>query len=130
MEKANQYRNYELDTASPEDSVALLYDGARRFVDRALVALEKSDYEQVNHNVSKAQRILSELAAALNFEAGSMAQDLFRLYEYWIWRLRQGLIHKDPACFREVSGVLADMREAWAEAARQVRTQRGLRAHG
>lgn len=130
MLKANPYRNAELDTASPEDSVALLYDGARRFIDQGIIALQKSDYEETNKQISKAQRILTELAAALNFDAGPIAQDLLRLYDYWFWRLGQGVIHKDPEMFREVSAVLADMRDAWAQAARQVRAERGLRAHG
>lgn len=121
----DQYRIYQAETVPPEDRVALLYDGTRRFVDRALRALEREDYEEVSRNVGKAQRILEELSAALNFEAGQIAENLFLLYDYWSWRLGQGLIHKDPSAFREVSAALADMHEAWVEAAKAVRAQRG-----
>lgn len=130
MNGLSQYRNYQLDTAGLEDSIPLLYDGARRFVDQAQVALEAGDYFQVSQNTGKAQRILSELAASLNMDAGGIAANLYQLYDYWVWRLGQGLIQKNPDAFREVSAALGDMRDAWADAARQVRAQRSLRAHG
>lgn len=130
MNGLNQYRNYQLDTSGPEDSVALIYDGTRRFVDQALLALQAKDYAQVSHYVGKAQQILGELAANLNHDA-EISKNLAQLYEYWTWRLGQGLIKQDPEAFKEVSAVLADMRDAWADAARQVRVQRAaLRAHG
>ncbi|HWI53238.1 MAG TPA: flagellar export chaperone FliS [Symbiobacteriaceae bacterium] len=129
MPAPNPYRNVQLDVASPEDSVALLYDGIRRFVDQALLALQAGKLEQVSYNVGKAQQILGEMSACLNFEV-EISKNLYQLYEYWSWRLGQGLIKQEPAAFQEVSAVLADMREAWADAARQVRAQRALRAHG
>ncbi len=122
----NQYRSYQTEAIGPEDAVAVCYDGARRFVDQALLALEDRDFEKVNLYTSKAQRVLSELAAALDFEAGGeIATNLAKLYDYWIWRLSQGLIKQDPEAFREVSGVLMEMHEAWVEAAKQVRAKRG-----
>lgn len=126
----DQYRTYQATTVAPEDRVALLYDGTRRFVDQALRALEREDYEEVSRQVGKAQRILEELSAALNFDAGQLAENLFLLYDYWSWRLGQGLIHKDPAAFREVSAALDDMHGAWVEAAKAVRAQRGSASVG
>ncbi|HYF93933.1 MAG TPA: flagellar export chaperone FliS [Symbiobacteriaceae bacterium] len=130
MNRIDQYRTYQIETSGPENQVALLYDGARRFIDQAASALEARRYDEVSTNIGKAQRIFGELAACLNFEAGEVAQNLLSLYDYWIWRLSQGLIHKDAAAFREVSLTLVDLQAAWAEAARQVRAQRGVRASG
>lgn len=126
----NQYRSIQAETVAPEDRVALLYDGARRFVDQAAQALHEQDYEQVSHFVGKAQRILEELSGALNFDAGQMAENLFALYEYWAWRLSQGVIKKDDAAFAEVSAALMDMHGAWLEVAKQVRAQRGAYSVG
>jgi flagellar secretion chaperone FliS len=125
-----QYRGYQAETAGPEEQVALLYDGARRFTDKALAALEKADFEQVSHYTVKAQRILEELSAALNFEAGEVSGNLFKLYDWWLRRLSHALIHKDASAFQEVSAALSDMQEAWAQAARQVRAERGGLAIG
>lgn len=130
MNGLNQYRSYQVETVSPEDQIVLLYEGAQRFIDRAVVALEAGQYSEVSTNVGKAQRIFAELSGALNFEAGEIAENLYRLYDYWSWRLSQGLIKKDVAALKEVSAVVGDMTGAWAEAARQVRAQRGARISG
>lgn len=130
MNGLNQYRSYQVQTSAPEDQIALLYDGARRFVDQAAAAVEAQDYPLVSEKVGKAQRIFTELTAMLNFEAGEVADNLARLYEYWNWRLTQGLIHKDVEAFREVSATVADLGAAWAEAAKAVRAQRSGQALG
>jgi len=130
MNTLNQYRAYQVETSSPEDLIVLLYDGARRFVDQAAAALAARQYEQVTVNTAKAQRILEELTVTLNDDAGEIAANLRQLYDYWMWRLSQGLIKQDPAAFAEVSNYLSDFREVWAEAARKVRAERALSAHG
>lgn len=124
----NQYKSYQVETAAPQDQVALLYEAAKRFVDRAALALESGRFAEVAENVGKAQRIFAELKASLNLDAGEVAQNLNRLYEYWTWRLSQGLIRKDIEAFHEVSATVGDLAEAWAEAARQLR--REARASG
>jgi len=127
----NQYKSLQVATASREDLVPMLYDGARRFTDLAKLALQARQYEQVAVNVGKAQRILTELSLGLNFEAGGdLARNLEKLYEYWSWRLGQGLVNRDAECFEEVSTVLSDMHGAWVEAAKQVRASRSSVAHG
>lgn len=124
MNGLNQYRTYQAETVAPEDQISLLYEGAQRFIDKAAAALEQERYTEVSENVGKAQRIFAELSSALNPEAGEIAANLARLYEYWNWRLSQGLIRKDVSALREVSATVGDMASAWAEAARQVRIER------
>lgn len=130
MNRLGQYQAYQTETATPEDRVALLYDGARRFTDRALTALEAKNFADVGLYTGKAQRILIELSGALDYSAGEIAHNLEALYEYWNWRLGQGLLKQDPTAFREVSATLMEMHGAWAEAAKQVRAQRGVAAVG
>ena len=130
MNGLNQYKAYQVETLAPEDQVVVLYEGAQRFIDRADLALEEGNLPEVSVNVGKAQQIFAELSASLNFEAGEISRNLQRLYEYWSWRLSQGLIKKDAEAFREVSATVGDMAGAWAEAARQVRAQRGAAYRG
>lgn len=130
MNRINQYKTYQVNTVTPEEQIVLLYEGAQRFIDRAAKALEEQDYAAVSLNVGKAQQIFAELAASLNFDAGEIAHNLNRLYDYWSWRLSEGLIHKNAEAFREVSAVVGDMASAWAEASKQLRAQRGVRVGG
>ena len=129
MNPLEAYQGYQVQTASPGEKVALLFEGARRFADLALKELEAGRLDQVSLYTAKAQRILEELALSLDPETGEIAQNLDRLYEYWRWRLGQGLIRKDGNAFREVSQALGDMAETWREAARIVKAQQ-VSAHG
>lgn len=132
MNPLKQYRQYQEETAGPEEAIALVYDGARRCVDQARAALASDNIEELVNATNKAQRVFTELMASLNMDAGEVSANLFKMYEYWNWRLSQGLITKDPAAYTEVSAALADMREAWADAAKQVRALRGAppQSHG
>jgi len=125
-----QYRGYQSETAGQEEQVALLYDGARRFVDKAEVALTAGKLDEASLNTGKAQRILEELASSLDMQAGEIAVNLTKLYDYWCWRLGQALIKRDSSAYREVSLALMDLHGAWVEAARTVRMARGVRTSG
>lgn len=120
-----QYRSSQLDTVGPGEIIVLAYEGALRFTNQARVALEREQLDQASQLTGKAQAILIELAANLNFEAGEVAVNLARMYEYWTWRLSQGLLKRDPAMYQEVAGQLAEFAEAWAEVNRQARMARG-----
>lgn len=120
-----------MDTSGPEDRVVLLYDGARRFVDLALSAWEAEDREQARVNVGKAQRIFAELSSTLNHEVGGeLSRNLEKLYDYWSWRLSQGLLNQESQAFGEVSATLVEMTDTWREAAQQVKVMRGAQAVG
>lgn len=129
MNPLQAYQGYQVQTASPGEQVAMLYEGARRFADLALRGLEEGRPEDVSLYTGKAQRILEELALCLNHDAGEIAGNLDRLYEYWRWRLGQGLIKQEPGAYREVSEALGQMAEAWREAARSLKVQRAA-VHG
>lgn len=116
-------------TASREDLVALLYDGARRFTDQAAAALDQRNYLEVSRCVGRAQDILQHLTDTLDVAAGGdVAANLLHLYDYWYRRLNDGLVRKDATAFTEVSNYLSEFHAAWQEAARQVRAERAQRA--
>lgn len=111
----NAYKNNEVLSASPNKLVLLLYDGAIRYIKWAQVALQDGRVEKVNHNLKKAQDILTEFMSTLDFEqGGEIAGSLFQLYEYMHHQLIQANIHKDVAGMEEVKGLLEELRETWA----------------
>ena len=50
---ASAYKNNKIMTASPAELTLMLYDGAVKFCNIALMALEKKDYEKVNRQAKK-----------------------------------------------------------------------------
>lgn len=117
-----QYRQTSIQTAPPEQLVVMLYDGAIRFLDQAKTAI--NDGRDPLPLIGRAQDIIVELLASLDRSAGPVAENLLRLYEFWIQRLFQASIRKDATMVEEVAVMVRDLREAWATVALQKKSQR------
>jgi flagellar protein FliS len=116
------YRTNSVLTASPGQLVLMLYDGALKALTLADEAMARpsDDFRRIaviNEQLLKAQRILSELQGTLNFEAGDgkLAREMDRLYDYYIRKLLEANIRKDPAPVKEVERLLRELRDGWAE---------------
>jgi flagellar protein FliS len=114
-----QYQRVQTQTASPGQLLILLYEGGLRFIGRGRAALEVGDWDTARVNLLRAQDIVAELMGSLNFEAGDVATNLLRLYEYMHRRLVIANIHRDAAAAAEVDGLLRTLLPAWEEAVRQ-----------
>ncbi|AZN38520.1 flagellar export chaperone FliS [Paenibacillus albus] len=114
-----KYQQNSVQTASPNKLIIMLYDGAIRFVKQGIDAIENKTIEQANRNLIKAQNIIHELTAALDFKY-PIAKDLARIYEYMLYRLIEANTNKDTAPASEVLNHLLDLKEAWLQASNQV----------
>jgi flagellar protein FliS len=120
------YRETRVKTASPGQLVVMLYDEALKQCD---IAIELSGegqkprpdrIERINAALGKAQDVVTELMASLDFEAGGeIAQNLFALYVWFGRELLEANIAKDNARIKSVRGMLSELRGAWAEAAQK-----------
>lgn len=115
-----QYRRTSVQTASPGALILMLYDGAIKQLHRAQKALSQSNIAEANQALQAAQAIITELMVTLNFDAGDIARNLYRLYEYFNYRLVQANIRKDPTRVDEVLRHMETLRQAWRQAVRQV----------
>jgi flagellar protein FliS len=113
------YRQTELQSRTPLELVAMLYDGAVRFTTAARDAAERRDFGARGQAVSRALAIVSELQSTLDLErGGEVAASLDRLYRYVINCLITGSARKDVAPFDDALKVLTTLREAWTSIAR------------
>lgn len=120
---SNPYQQYQavaVETASPLQLVVMLYDGAIRFCTQAEEAVRRQNREMARERIDRVQAILAELMSTLNMEAGGeVAQNLYRVYEFSMYRLVQAQLHQNPDEIADVSRLLRELREAWAEIARR-----------
>lgn len=114
-QQLDAYRQTTVATASPLDLVIMLYDGAIRFLEQAKKAMAASDYSRQNENLTKAQRIITELSVCLDLDrGGELARNLMSLYIYMNNRLAEANISDDQSALDEVAGNMRELREAWA----------------
>lgn len=126
MEPTSEYLRTQVETASPGQLIVLLYDGAIRFLHKALDGFGKTNISErmqtINSNILRAQDIIAELTACLDMEAGGeIATNLFRLYEYMHQILIRANVKKDPKPIHEVIDLMEGLKEAWEEVAIQER---------
>lgn len=108
------YANNKIMTASPAELTLMLYDGAIKFCNIAIMAVEKNDIEQAHINIRKVERIIEEFQSTLN-DKYPVAKDFNNVYVYLRQRLVQANIKKDKEILEEVLGHLRTMRDTWKE---------------
>ncbi|MDF2511435.1 MAG: hypothetical protein K0S04_1301 [Herbinix sp.] len=111
------YNNNKILTASPAELTLMLYEGAIKFCNLALIGLEREEFEKVNTNMIKAERIILELKATLDFKY-PVANDFERVYDYIYNRMIDANIKKDKEIIEESLGYVREMRDTWKEVMR------------
>lgn len=112
-----QYKNSKILTASPAELTLMLYEGAIKFCNIAITAIEQKDIEKAHINIVKTQRIIEHFRLTLDMKY-PVAQDFDRVYEYLARRLVQANIKKDKEIMEEVLEHLHSMRDTWKEVMR------------
>lgn len=110
----NVYAQNKITMASPAELTLMLYEGAIKFCNIAIVAIENKDYAKANTNLQKAQRIIGEFQMTLDFKY-EVAKDFDKVYEYLMYRLIQANVKKDIGMIEEALTHLRTMRDAWKE---------------
>jgi flagellar biosynthetic protein FliS len=114
MNAAAAYNESKILTATPADLTLMLYEGAIKFCNLALMGLEKNDFEKANTNIVKAERIITEFRSSLDFKYAT-AKDFDVVYEYIFHRLVEANIKKDSEMLEEALGYIREMRDTWKE---------------
>ena len=112
------YQGTKVNTASPADLTLMLYEGAIKFCNIALLGFEQQDYEKVNNNIIKVQNIITEFRATLDFKYET-AKDFDTVYEFIGNLLIQANIKKDPELLNQALDQIREMRDLWKEVMKQ-----------
>lgn len=110
----NQYANSKLMTASPAQLTLMLYEGAIKFCNIAIIGIEQNDIMKAHTNIRKVENIITEFRASLDFKY-PVAQEFENVYKYLYDRLVEANIKKDKEILEEVLKHLRTMRDTWEE---------------
>jgi flagellar protein FliS len=110
------YKKNQINTTSSEDLVLMLYDGAIKFIKKAVLAVNNQNFEEANEHFKRAQKIVAGLVSGLNFDAGEIAQNLYSLYEYIHHQLVRANMKKDVQAAEEVLTMIEELRTVWVQA--------------
>lgn len=110
----NAYLRSKVMTATPAELTLMLYEGAIKLVNKAIMSIEKDDVMGAHNNLMKTQRIIEELRASLDHKY-PVAKEFDTVYEYILRRLVEANIKKDKDILEEVLEHLRTMRDTWKE---------------
>ncbi len=108
------YREHGVVTQSRGQLVVMLYEGAIRFLEEAVAAMERKDLAEKGRLIGKAMDIVAELDRSLDFGAAEdLCGNLRSLYEFIHRHLFQANLKCDTQAVRDVIKLLEDLNQAW-----------------
>lgn len=113
-----QYREIDIQSASPTQIIVRLYEGALRHCKNAAQKPGPGMARDRGESVTRALAIVSELRSALDFEqGGEIARNLDALYAFASERMLGAHVQGTSAGFEEAARVLDQLLAAWREIA-------------
>lgn len=112
------YHETQIHTGSPVRLVAMLYDGALRFLNQAREAIERGDIPTRADRIRRVLHIVQELGNALDHQVESdLPQRLAALYDYVEYELLEASRRNSTVPLDNAEGVLRNLAEAWRDLA-------------
>ena len=121
---AEAYKRQQIMTATPEALTLMLYNGCLKFIDEGIRGVKEKQWEAANNSLQKAQSIISEFRITLDMDY-EISHQLMPLYNYTYDRLVEGNIKSDVAMLEEAKGIIKELRDAWAQAMKKARKEKG-----
>ena len=113
-----EYTATSVETGSPVRLVAMLYEGALRFLHEAESAIDQRNFPVKAEKINRAMRIVQELGNALDEEASpELVERLRALYEHVEHEILQASTFNDPRHLHHAARVLTRLHAAWRELA-------------
>lgn len=120
-----QYKKNQIETATPEEILILLYDAAINYLNKSKIALNNNDEELFRYNTQNCKNIILEFMNSLDMEmGGEIAQTLYSLYRYYHKILVKAEVSQNTAGIDEVLKHLTSLRETWLKAIEIAKTER------
>lgn len=116
---SNPYQKYQqnqVETASQEKLLLMLYDGALKSIGNAKEAIDENSMEKAHNEILKTQGMFSELKMSLDLGRGNIAYNLYSLYDFILVRLIEANTKKDKNILNEVEKLTRELRTAWQQA--------------
>ena len=113
----NAYRESAVLTATPEQLVVMLYDGANRFLTQSAIAMRDGRAGLAGKKLRRAEAIIDELLATLDMSVGEVAERLQALYLFFKEHLMSARLKQDAGKVDEVAHFMRELRSSWAAVA-------------
>lgn len=117
----NAYKQNSVNTASKEQLLLMLLDGAVKYTKIARLAILDKNIERAHKELVRVQDIFLELMITMDRSSKAM-DDLYQLYEYIKNELARANMKKDIKIIDEVLPLIEEIRDMWHEVDMRIKT--------
>lgn len=115
-----QYQNNGIMTASPGELTLMLYNGAIKFINQGIEAIEKNDNQGAHNAIMKAQAIIQELRVTLD-EGYDVSKQMDVLYVFVEDCLIEGNMTKEVKKLEDAREIVREFRDTWQQVLKTAR---------
>ncbi len=125
MKNASQkYKATSVLSASREKLLLMMYEGAIRFVKKAITAIEQKQIADKGTNIGRAYDVIMELNNTLDHKVGGeISKNLEQLYMYMTEQLTKANISNSVENLKNVLKILETLYDGWKTAVEQLKKQ-------
>lgn len=118
---ASKYKTNAILTASREEIVSMLYDGALGNLKKAKNFLKENRLADFGIALGRTHSIVSELMNSLDHEVGErLSRNLESLYSYILERITQANLKRESESIDVAIKLLSTLKEGWDAAVTQI----------
>ena len=109
-----EYNNNKILNATPAELTLMLYDGAIKFCNVAILGIEQKNIQKAHNNIVKVEKIIQYLRETLDMKY-PVAQEFENIYVYVERRLVEANTKKDKEIVEEVCMHMRSLRDTWVK---------------
>ena len=112
-----QYQASNVNTATPEKLMIMLFDGALQFLQKAKTTIAEKNLVERSQNIDGARKIIRELMRTIDLENGNdVSKQLFRLYNKMAMNLIKANVQRNANLIDEVIEDISNIRWGFQKA--------------
>lgn len=112
-----QYQASNVNTATPEKLMIMMFDGALQFLQKAKVAIAEGNLKERSQNIDGARKIIRELMRTIDLENGNdVSKQLFKLYNRMAMNLIKANVQRNAALIDTVIEDISNIRWGFQKA--------------
>ncbi len=119
-----KYKNTAILSASREQILLMLYEGAIKFTKLAIQAAEVNNIAERGKNIMRAYDIVVELQVSLDHKVGGdLAKQLDQLYVYMLDQYTKANVRGDITALKSCQKVLENLYDGWKLAVEKMKKE-------
>ena len=112
-----QYQASNVNTATPEKLMIMMFDGALQFLQKAKAAIAEGNLKERSINIDGARKIIRELTRTIDLENGNdVSKQLFKLYNKMAMNLIKANVQRNAALIDSVIEDISNIRWGFQKA--------------